>query len=71
MGGVAVLGEEPLIRGYALAGARLFAADDPAQVRAAWRDLPAGFDVVILTAFAGQVLGDIRDVARPLVVVMR
>lgn len=72
MGQLAAIGAEPLIRGFALAGVRLLAAADSDEVRAAWRDLPAGVDVVILTAAAAQLLGDATGPAagRPLVAVL-
>ena len=71
MGAVAVIGEEPRIRGFAMAGAALFAAEEPAAVRDAWHDLPPEVEVVILTAAADRALPD-RDggAASPLVAVM-
>ena len=69
MGRLAVVGEEPLIRGFALAGVQLFAADEAAGINAAWRDLPADTEVVILTPLADQVLSEKRADG-PLVVVI-
>jgi vacuolar-type H+-ATPase subunit F/Vma7 len=54
---LAVLGERVRVEGYALAGAMVCPADDPAEVRAAWRDLPPDVAVVILTPAAARALG--------------
>ena len=72
MGAVAVIGEETRIRGFAMVGAILLAAEDAPAVRAAWRRLPPDVAVVILTAAADDVLKD-RDHAStwPLVTVMQ
>ena len=56
MGDIAAIGAEPLIRGYALAGVRLFPADTDDEVRVAWHRLGAGVDLVILTAAAERAL---------------
>ena len=69
MGGVAAIGAEPLIRGYALAGVRLFPADTADEVRAAWSHLESSVDLVILTAAAGRALGEAATPA-PLVAVL-
>ena len=69
MGQVVAIGAEPLIRGYALAGVRLFPADTDDEIRSVWSDLPAGVELVILTAAAEQALGD-AVVAGPLVAVL-
>jgi vacuolar-type H+-ATPase subunit F/Vma7 len=58
MGQVVAIGAEPIIRGYALAGVRLFPADTDDEIRSAWSDLPAGVELVILTAAAERALGD-------------
>ncbi|MEU4421540.1 hypothetical protein AB0F81_13010 [Actinoplanes sp. NPDC024001] len=52
MSRIAALGEETQVRGYALAGALVIVAEQPDQVRAAWRSLPADVAVVILTPTA-------------------
>ena len=46
---VAVLGERILAEGWALAGARVLAAETPTEVRAAWAALPTDVAVVLLT----------------------
>jgi vacuolar-type H+-ATPase subunit F/Vma7 len=71
MGTVAVIGEETLVRGYALAGALVLAADDAEAVRAAWRDLPGDVAVVILTEAAAQADPERAAGTWPLVAVMR
>jgi len=72
MGIVAVIGEEALVSGFGLAGAVVSPAADAAEARAAWRCLPAGATVVILTAAAAAALEPIRTPAAgpPFVVVM-
>jgi vacuolar-type H+-ATPase subunit F/Vma7 len=54
---VAVIGESSRVQGYALAGALVCPAEDEAEVRAAWRSLPAECEVVIVTARAAAWLG--------------
>ncbi|MEU8849552.1 hypothetical protein AB0C70_25645 [Streptomyces sp. NPDC048564] len=73
MGQVAALGERARVVGLALAGAVVLLADDPDAVRRAWRSLPDGIDLVILTPAAAEALES--DVAapgarRPLIAVM-
>jgi vacuolar-type H+-ATPase subunit F/Vma7 len=70
MGGVAVIGEATLVRGFALAGAVVLAADDPEAVRAAWRGLPEDVSVVILTEAAAAAEPDRANGTWPLVAVM-
>ncbi|MCD0484520.1 hypothetical protein [Streptacidiphilus sp. ASG 303] len=71
MGTVAALGEEARTAGFALAGVRVLAAGDPDAVRAAWRRLPPGTDLVLLTPAAAAALGpDLVEGTRPLVAVM-
>ncbi|ADD43124.1 V-type ATP synthase subunit F [Stackebrandtia nassauensis] len=69
MGRVAVIGERDLVTGWSLAGALVCPAEDPEQVRRAWRDLGPEVTVVILTAAADRSLGSGR-VGRPLTVVI-
>jgi vacuolar-type H+-ATPase subunit F/Vma7 len=70
-GAVAVIGEETLVRGFAMAGALVFAADEPATVREAWQSLPPPVEVVILTAAAARALAiEDRGADLPLVAVM-
>jgi vacuolar-type H+-ATPase subunit F/Vma7 len=68
---VAVLGERVLAEGWALAGARVLAAETPTEVRAAWAGLPTNVAVVLLTPAAAAALGPVpTDGERPLIVVM-
>lgn len=69
MGAIAAIGEEPLIRGFALAGVRLFPCDEPTAMRAAWGALSPDIDVVIMTPAAHQVLSEGGTEGWPLVVV--
>jgi vacuolar-type H+-ATPase subunit F/Vma7 len=69
MGTVAAIGEEPLIRGFALAGVRLFPASDASEAGAAWRLLPGDVEVVILTPLASQAIGVLDPRQPPLIVV--
>jgi vacuolar-type H+-ATPase subunit F/Vma7 len=71
VGAVAVIGEEALVCGYALAGATVLVADTADEVRAAWLALPEGTDVVILTAAAADADPDRVTGDRPIVAVMR
>ncbi|CAL9656894.1 hypothetical protein SUDANB105_06839 [Streptomyces sp. enrichment culture] len=57
MGRVAALGERTRVAGLALAGAVVLVADGTEAVRRAWRDLPDGIDLVILTPAAAKALG--------------
>lgn len=68
MGAVVVIGEPALVAGYALAGATVMPAEEPAEVRRAWADLPHDTTLVILTKAATQALPD--EVAGPLIAVM-
>jgi vacuolar-type H+-ATPase subunit F/Vma7 len=56
MGTLAVIGEQTRVRGFALAGGVVFVAEDAEAVRAAWRSLPDGTDVAILTPMAAVTL---------------
>jgi hypothetical protein len=60
MSRMAVIGEEMRVRGFALAGALVFATEDAAGARAAWRSLPPDVVVAVLTPRAA---GWLRDVA--------
>jgi vacuolar-type H+-ATPase subunit F/Vma7 len=55
---VAMIGEEPRIRGFRLAGAIIAPAADPAAAREAWRSLPADVAVVVVTPAAAAWLSD-------------
>lgn len=66
-----MLGESARIEGFALAGALLLPAEDPAAVRDSWRDLPADVVIVILTEAAALTLGPVAlESTGPLTVVM-
>jgi vacuolar-type H+-ATPase subunit F/Vma7 len=54
----AAIGAESRVRGYELAGLLVLVAEDPEDVRALWRDLPADVAMVILTRQAAEALGD-------------
>lgn len=62
-GEVAAIGEQPQVAGFALAGARVYAAEGRAQVRAAWDALPSSVEVVILTPAAAGALDEERFAA--------
>jgi vacuolar-type H+-ATPase subunit F/Vma7 len=49
MGTVAAIGEQVRVAGFALAGVTVFTAEAPDTVRKAWRGLPEGVELVILT----------------------
>ena len=71
MGRVAVLGEQALVEGWALGGARVLAADSPEQVRTAWAGLGSDVAVVLLTVAAARALDTGRgDPSAPLTVVL-
>lgn len=57
MSRVAAIGERALVSGFALAGAVVFAADDPDAVDATWDALPDDIGVVVLTRAASAHLG--------------
>ncbi|GLY70551.1 hypothetical protein Atai01_71700 [Amycolatopsis taiwanensis] len=57
MGTVTVIGDATAIQGWALAGAAVRAAEEPAAVRDAWAGLDDTVDLVILTPEAARVLG--------------
>jgi hypothetical protein len=54
---VAVLGERVRVEGYSLAGAVVYPADDPEEVRGAWGELPDDVAMVVLTPAAARALG--------------
>jgi vacuolar-type H+-ATPase subunit F/Vma7 len=58
MSKAAVIGEVTRTEGFALAGAVVFTAENPDEVHAAWRSLPADVAVLVLTARAAAELGD-------------
>jgi hypothetical protein len=71
MSGIVVIGAPARIREYAMAGATVVAAAEPADVVAAWHNLPSDTGLVILSADAAQALSTVeRDDLWPLVAVM-
>ena len=70
VGRVAVLGEQPRVQGFALAGALVLVADDAAAARSRWDALPADVPVVVLTPAAAEALRDQLPDAARLTVVM-
>ena len=58
---VYALGEERLVRGYALAAVQVAAAENPEEVVAAWRRLPADARVLLLTPMAEAALAGHLD----------
>jgi vacuolar-type H+-ATPase subunit F/Vma7 len=58
---VAVIGEEPRVQGFALAGAEVCPATDPGEVRAAWAGLADDVAVVVLTPLAADALATTLD----------
>ena len=58
MNTVAVIGEEALIRAFAMVGADVIAAESPPAVQDAWRALPPDVAVVVLTSAAAAALVD-------------
>jgi len=69
-GRIAVLGEQTAVEGFALAGVLMCAADNPDEILAAWRSLPADLALVILTPAAACSVPDRRPGSLPLTVVM-
>ncbi|MFZ2013466.1 MAG: V-type ATP synthase subunit F [Nocardioides sp.] len=71
MSEIAVIGEQPVVAGFALAGARVYPADGSAQVHAVWEALPSSVEVVLLTVAAAEALDDLLLLPQaPLSVVM-
>ena len=60
VGCVVVIGSQPQVVGFALAGARVLIAEDPDQIREAWQTLGDDVAVVLLTEAAAAVLADDR-----------
>lgn len=68
----AALGEALRVEGFALAGAVVLRAEGPDEARQAWRSLPAGVAVLVLTERAASWLGDdLRSRPDVLIAVMR
>jgi vacuolar-type H+-ATPase subunit F/Vma7 len=60
MARVAVLGEQVIVAGYALAGAVVVPAEDADAVRTAWDGMADDIAVVVLTPAAADALGPDR-----------
>jgi vacuolar-type H+-ATPase subunit F/Vma7 len=60
VGCVVVIGSQPQVVGFALAGARVRVAEDPDQVRSAWQTVGDDVAVVLLTDSAAASLADER-----------
>jgi vacuolar-type H+-ATPase subunit F/Vma7 len=56
MSHIVAIGERERLRGFALAGVEVAAADDPAETRAAWDSLAPEVALVILTPAAHAAL---------------
>jgi vacuolar-type H+-ATPase subunit F/Vma7 len=69
-GRFAAIGERIQVEGFGLAGAAVCPAENPDEVRAAWRSLPADVVVVILTPAAAASVNEIPAGGLPLTVVM-
>jgi vacuolar-type H+-ATPase subunit F/Vma7 len=65
VGRVAVIGEAPLVAGFALAGGLVLEAGDAAAAREAWRSLPADVVVAVLTPMAAAAIGAPADASPP------
>jgi vacuolar-type H+-ATPase subunit F/Vma7 len=64
MSTIAAIGERERVRGFALAGVHVVAAEDPELARAAWRGLPDDVGLVILTPTAHAALARETGVSR-------
>ena len=53
---IGALGAANQVEGFALAGAVVFVAEEPAAVEAAWRALPDDIAVLVLTPAAAETL---------------
>ncbi|WP_331767957.1 V-type ATP synthase subunit F [Embleya sp. NBC_00896] len=58
MGTVAAIGEYARVAGLALAGVDVRIAEDPSAVRAVWRELTPGVELVVLTEAAAEALAE-------------
>jgi vacuolar-type H+-ATPase subunit F/Vma7 len=71
MGHIAAIGERTRVAGLATAGVTVLVAEHPDAVRDAWRELPTGVSLVILTPAAADVIGPaLEESALPLAAVM-
>lgn len=68
---IAAIGEQALLEGFRLAGARLYPCQDEAQTLLAWKEMPDDTAVVILTQRSARALGGlIADASSPMSVVV-
>lgn len=67
--GIAIIGESAKVSGFGLAGATVLPAEEPEDVRAAWRSLDPNVAIVVLTSRAARTLASERS-SWPLTVVM-
>lgn len=68
---VVALGEQSLVEGYPLAGARAVVAESDEDVRREWAALPDDVGVVLLTPRAARALADeLADPGRPMTAVL-
>lgn len=58
---IVALGEESLVRGYALAAVRVVTAERPEEAVSAWEQLPDGAAVLLLTPMARAALAGRLD----------
>jgi len=73
MGEVVAIGTSSVVRGFALAGARIMIADGEDAVRAAWTDSLSAVDVslIVLSPSAARLLGTaVTQASGPLTVVL-
>jgi vacuolar-type H+-ATPase subunit F/Vma7 len=70
MARIAAIGEQLRVRGFRLAGALVYDAENPSAVRAAWDGLPAEVTVVVLTPASAAALDLGPAAANRLTVVM-
>lgn len=66
-GRVVAIGEPALIRGYALAGVELVAAESPGLAAAAWDHLGEDVDLVLLTPAAYEELAERLMTRQPVI----
>lgn len=67
MSEIAVIGEQPVVAGFALAGARVYPTLGSADVQAVWEGLPDSVAIVILTPAAADALDQLPASQRPAV----
>jgi len=67
MSRIAAIGARRELDGFALAGVELVAAEDVAEIRAAWSRLDTEVAVLILTATAERALADLLSLRSDLI----